>query len=76
LAKFKEPAPNPEARAVVATIRAELVQLFSEMGAASNQIGKTYRYLPSLKPETRTLIEGLKRLVDPDGRMNPGALGL
>lgn len=76
LAKLQEPAANPEARAVLETVRAELVQLFSDLGAASNQIGKTYRYLPSLKPETRALVQGLKRLVDPDGRMNPGALGL
>jgi hypothetical protein len=76
LARFTEPAANPEARALIAIIRAELVQLFSDLGAASNQIGKTYRYLPSLKPETRALVRGLKHLVDPDSLMNPGALGL
>jgi hypothetical protein len=76
LAKFQESAPNAEARALVATIRADLIALFSDLGAASNQIGKTYRYLPSLKPETRALVLGLKHLVDPDDLMNPGALGL
>ncbi len=76
LAKLQEPAANPEARALIATIRAELVALFSDMGAASNQIGKTYRYLPSLKPQTRALVLGVKHLVDPAGLMNPGALGL
>jgi hypothetical protein len=76
LAKFQEPAPNPEARALVAEARQELVALFAACGAASNQIGKTYAYLPSLKPETRTLVTALKRAVDPHGLMNPGALGL
>jgi FAD/FMN-containing dehydrogenase len=76
LAKFTEPAANPVARALVAEVRAELVALFARMGAASNQIGKTYAYLSSLKPETRALIASLKRVVDPQGVMNPGALGL
>ncbi len=58
------------------SLRGELVELFAALGAASNQIGKTYRYLPSLKPETRALVESLKRVVDPSGLMNPGALGL
>ena len=76
LARFEEPAPNPAARALVAEVRAELVALFARLGAASNQIGKTYAYLPSLRPETRALITSLKRTLDPHGLMNPGALGL
>ena len=76
LAKLKEPEPNPEARALVTDIRSEMINLFAEMGAASSQIGKTYKYLPSLKLGTRHLVQGLKRLVDPSGLMNPGALGL
>jgi FAD/FMN-containing dehydrogenase len=76
LAKFTEPAPNPAARALVGEVRAELVALFARMGAASNQIGKTYAYLPSLRPGTRALLTSLKQAVDPQGLMNPGALGL
>lgn len=76
LAKFTEPPANPPARALVEVIRADLVDLFASLSAASNQIGKTYRYLPSLKPETRALVQALKQAVDPDGLMNPGALGL
>jgi D-lactate dehydrogenase (cytochrome) len=75
-ARFKGPADHPAARAAIAAVREELIALFADFGAASNQIGKTYRYLPALKPETRDLVRGLKRLVDPKGLMNPGALGL
>ena len=76
LAKFQEPAENLKARTIVSDTRQELVELFARMGAASNQIGKTYAYLPSMKPETRAVLESLKRVVDREGRMNPGALGL
>lgn len=76
LAKFTEPADDSETRALISVVRDELVDLFGSFGAASGQIGRTYHYLASLKPETRTLVEGLKRLVDPKGLMNPGALGL
>ena len=67
---------NPEARALVDQIRAEIVELFADFGAASNQIGKTYRYFESLNPETASLLLDLKRSLDPQGLMNPGALGL
>jgi hypothetical protein len=76
LATLQEPSPAPEARALVEEIRAELVAMFAARGAASNQIGKTYPYLASLQPPTAALVSGLKSLVDPDGLMNPGALGL
>jgi D-lactate dehydrogenase (cytochrome) len=76
LARFSEPAANPVALALVDSLRAELVELFARFGAASNQIGKTYRYLSSLHPETRALVRSLKTIVDPHGLMNPGALGL
>jgi FAD/FMN-containing dehydrogenase len=76
LARFEKPKANPEARALVDQLRAEIVELFAERGAASNQIGKTYRYFESLNTETRALLLDLKRSLDPDGRMNPGVLGL
>ncbi len=75
LSKLTEPAADPAARAVVATVRGELVALFASFGAASSQIGRTYSFLPRLKPQTRALLEDLKRAVDPKGLMNPGALG-
>lgn len=71
-----EPAANPAARALVHEVRRELVQLFSELGAASNQIGKLYPYLDSLESNTRELVQIFKTKVDPGSHLNPGVLGL
>jgi len=76
LAGLDEPAPNPQARALVHDLRAQIVALFAEFGAASNQIGKTYPYGEMLKPHTAALVRELKAAVDPQGLMNPGALSL
>ena len=76
LAKFKRPAPNQAGRELVERLRGVLVQLFSDLGASSNQIGKTYPYMQSLEPRTAQFIEGLKGLADPRRAMNPGGLGL
>jgi len=75
LARLEEPPPNPEARALVDEIRADIVGLFADFGAASNQIGKTYPYLASMRPESAQLLRALKAELDPAGLMNPGALG-
>ncbi len=69
------PPANLPARQLVAELRSLLTRLFLEYGAASNQIGKTYLYREGLLPETRKLLDDLKRVVDPRGLMNPGALG-
>jgi D-lactate dehydrogenase (cytochrome) len=76
LAKLAEPPPDLAARELVHRVRAELVSLFAARGAASNQIGRTYRYRESLEPATARLLDALKDALDPDGRLNPGALGL
>ncbi|MDX2144874.1 MAG: FAD-binding oxidoreductase [Rhodospirillaceae bacterium] len=75
LAKFKEPAANPAAAALVHEIRLKFAALFAEFGASSNQIGKTYPYLDALKPETRALVDKIKSLLDPGRHLNPGVLG-
>lgn len=72
----REPAPNTATRDLVIKVRGELVELFARLGAQSNQIGRTYHFADVLRPESRALLEGIKHTVDPDGRMNPGALGL
>ncbi len=76
LARFEEPAANPDARELVDRIREDIVALFAEIGAASNQIGKTYRYFDAMAPDTQQLVIDMKRSLDPNGLMNPGALGL
>lgn len=75
LKTLKEPERNPEAEALVAEMREKVVTIFSKHGAASNQIGKTYPYFDSLLPETAKVMGGIKKLLDPDGVVNPEALG-
>jgi FAD/FMN-containing dehydrogenase len=75
LKTLTEPEPNPEASALVSELREQVVAIFSEHGAASNQIGKTYPYYDNLLPETARVMGGIKRLLDPDGVVNPEALG-
>ena len=76
LAKLERPAANPKAAALVAELRQKGTQLFADFGAASNQIGKTYRYLDSMNPSTARVLRALKAEVDPQGLVNPDALGL
>ncbi|MGD9599107.1 MAG: FAD-binding oxidoreductase [Steroidobacteraceae bacterium] len=76
LATLAEPAPNPAARELVAALRAETVALFRDLGAASNQIGRTYHFLDALAPASAALLAQLKHVLDPQGLMNPGVLGL
>lgn len=67
---------NLAARAVVEEIRQAMLDAFEDVGAAHFQIGKTYRYSKTLKPEMKALLKGIKSQLDPDGRINPGALGV
>jgi FAD/FMN-containing dehydrogenase len=57
-------------------IRERLAGLFLERGAVHLQIGRTYPYRAGLAPAAWRLVEALKRAVDPEGRINPGSLGL
>jgi FAD/FMN-containing dehydrogenase len=75
LAKLAEAPDNPDAAALVAELRHETANLFSDFGAASNQIGRTYAYRENLDPATRALLDALKAELDPAGLMNPGVLG-
>ena len=76
LARFIDFPENPEASALVAELRARLLDLFQERGAAHMQIGKTYPYRASQRSEGWALLESVKNEVDPRRLMNPGALGL
>jgi FAD/FMN-containing dehydrogenase len=76
LAKLKGFNANPKAREMVALLRGELIELLSELGAVHTQIGKSYRYREGLKPGAWELIQSLKKVLDPTGRINPGSLGL
>jgi glycolate oxidase len=69
-------ADNPEGRALVKEIKTRIQTICTKNGASHMQIGKDYPYLETRKPETAGLLRALKNVVDPDGIMNPGALGL
>ena len=67
---------NLEAREAVAMVRGRLVELLTDIGGVHLQLGKSYRYREGLQPETFALVQSIKKLVDPDNRLNPGNLGL
>ena len=67
---------NPEGRALVHEIKQRIADLCVENGACHMQIGKDYPYMQTRKPEMAGLLRKLKKMLDPAGIMNPGALGL
>jgi FAD/FMN-containing dehydrogenase len=76
LAKLPRYAENLPAREAVARLREDLAVCFMEQGAASFQLGKFYKFQEGLAPSAASFLKQLKTLLDPQGRMNPGALGL
>lgn len=75
LATLTEGPDNPAGAALVGELRRETLRLFGDVGAASNQLGRTYPYRDNLDPGTLRLLDALKAELDPDGLMNPGVLG-
>ncbi|RME66556.1 MAG: FAD-binding oxidoreductase, partial [Alphaproteobacteria bacterium] len=69
-------ADNPDARATVDRLRQALARLFLDHGAVHMQIGRTYLYREGLQPANLALVRALKAIVDPNGLINPGTLGL
>ena len=67
---------NPEGRALVAELRREVQKIFTELGAVHMQVGKSYPYLRERQAGATELLKDVKKALDPDGLMNPGALGL
>ncbi len=72
LAAFAE---HPPATIVAQRLRKELTALFTELGCAHVQIGKTYPYLATRQPAARRFVTDLKRLLDPQNLINRGSLG-
>ena len=68
--------PNPEGRALVKEIKGRISELCVKNGASHMQVGKDYPYLETRTPEVAALVRALKNTLDPEGLMNPGALGL
>lgn len=73
---FTDFGVQKETRELVFKIRAELVELFNQMGAVHLQIGKAYKYAEGVEEDTVALVRALKKTLDPHNRINPGALGL
>ncbi len=69
-ARFGAAAADPAARALVRRLRGEVRDVMDRHGASHNQIGRFYR------PPAGDLPERVKSALDPQGRMNPGVLGL
>jgi FAD/FMN-containing dehydrogenase len=76
LAQLPRYPPNPAGRALVAQMQAEIVALFRQHGAAHLQAGKAYPVLEGRNLPYLQLLRAAKAAADPDGRLNPGALGL
>ncbi|MEM7728974.1 MAG: FAD-binding oxidoreductase [Pseudomonadota bacterium] len=76
LKRAKRFEANPAATALVTQARQNVMDIFTEFGAAHFQIGRTYPYLDNMSDEAKQLLQGIKALLDPDGRVNPGSLGL
>jgi D-lactate dehydrogenase (cytochrome) len=75
--KWKDIPANEARRAVALKLRDELRDLFDSLGGLHLQIGKYYPYRDIMNNEgLARVVEGLKAVVDPEGAMNPGALGL
>lgn len=76
LATLPEYPANPEGRRLVRQIREQIQDVFYTHGAVHLQVGKCYPYLRGRDATATALIRNIKRAVDPDGLLNPGALQL
>ena len=67
---------NQEGRVLVAEIRSKIQDIYSELGAVHFQVGKSYPYQQGRQEEAAKALKNIKKSIDPDNLMNPGALGL
>lgn len=76
-AKWRDLPADETKRAVALKLRDGLRDLYDRHGCCHLQLGKYYPYQEMIANEPmKALLKGLKDTVDPEGRMNPGALGL
>jgi D-lactate dehydrogenase (cytochrome) len=73
---WRDRKANPAAREAVIALRRGCQEVYAGLGGVSWQIARDYPFQSILKPETWSLLENIKRAVDPRGLMNPGSLGL
>jgi FAD/FMN-containing dehydrogenase len=75
-ARFGGAAPNLAARDAVREARTTLCAVLDAHGAVHAQIGRHYALAPRMEAGAAALLRRVKAMLDPAGRMNPGALGL
>lgn len=76
LAKLKGFPANADSTALVARLRAGVIDTFQALGAVHLQIARAYPLETRHSPEGWAMLTALKQQVDPRGLMNPGCLGL
>ena len=76
LGMLPEYPANPEGRALVREMRGRIQEVFRSVGATHMQVGKSYTYMHGRNAEAARVLRELKRVVDPQNLMNPGALQL
>jgi len=67
---------NPNGQRLIEQIKNDAIQLFGDFGAVHFQIGKAYPHSENRDAIELGLLRAIKRELDPDNLMNPGALGL
>ena len=67
---------NLESYSIVTKMMEELAAIYCEMGTMHYQLGKFYPYERAIAPENMSLLREFKKILDPKGILNPGALGL
>ena len=67
---------NLAARALVTQMRGELRDIMDAHQAVHAQLGRFYRYTDQMTVESGDFVRRIKQALDPQGRMNPGVLGL
>ena len=75
-ARFGAFAANPEARVLARRLRLRLRDILDAHDGVHAQLGRFYRFTDQLDEGSAMLVRRIKTALDPDGRMNPGVLGL
>lgn len=76
IAGLKDFPANEAARAFTDDLKQAIIALMQDHGAGHFQIGRAYPYQSRLSPPAKSLLTAIKRELDPQALMNPGALGL